>query len=313
MEEDQRGIRASRAFPVAPPFEGAMKVAKNVAAWMAVLTLPVLVAGTMNQGSSAQAQQSYQAKVLSATTGAWQVKGQALLRNATVSADDRANTTRGGELIVNCSTGGVFIYACPNACELKVCNGEHQKPDRSASSSAGTFLGNLSAFATALLTREPKEPVQAYSRTSGVPNDAVLLRDERGVHWGGAFDRVLEGKYCLSVSPLQPAASSAATIVSIEWDRERDGEGVVQAPNLRPGLYGLRKGTPAGAGCSLDTDGTTAWVLIPSPAESQRLSDEWKKSSQSLEELQAADLAESTIVTIRHTVLAGLADSLVTR
>jgi hypothetical protein len=112
---------------------------------------------------------------------------------------------------------------------------------------------------------------------------------------------------------LPAGTSGTLPPFSLDWDRALDAEGIQQVSDLKPGLYGLDKGTLDGDGCKLDADGSTAWVLIAPNVDFERLNGEWKTQAAAIAELDRSGAANATLLTIRHAVLSGLAESLRTR
>jgi hypothetical protein len=158
------------------------------------------------------------------------------------------------------------------------------------------------------MTREPKQLVMAAARSGGNPNDAVVALDERGVHWGPALMRVLEGRYCLQLSQLPAGTSGGDATALLDWDRAVDAEGVASTPGVSPGLHALQKGSPGSNGsCEFDADGTTAWVLVVPAPEFQRLDAAWKQQAVSIADLERGGISLATATTVRHAVLADLA------
>jgi hypothetical protein len=150
----------------------------------------------------------------------------------------------------------------------------------------------------------------AVSRAGGSPSDAVLLQDAKGVHWGPALIRVLEGRYCFRVTSL-PAGNSAPTVrtFTIEWDRDVDAEGAVTVVGLTPGSYWLEKGKPSSTSCIVDQDATPAWVLITAATNFARANTDWKQGQSFLNSLEG-DLGLSASTTLRRALLSSIEDSL---
>ena len=207
------------------------------------------------------------------------------------------------DLVLECPVG-LLTYSCrAYPCRVNAC-AETPSPGITIHRSKGLLSG-----LAALLTREPKEPVIAAARAGGNPSDAVVLRDEKGVHLGPALNRVLEGRYCFRFSSL-PLGRSQPSTLTLDWDRSVDAEGVAQAPALQPGLYALEKGV-AGAGndCRLDMDAPPAWVLVAQAGDFNRLSAEWKQQASAIAQLEQSGASLAAVTTVRHTVLAHLAES----
>lgn len=157
------------------------------------------------------------------------------------------------------------------------------------------------------MTREPREITTLGVRGGGNPADALLLMDAKGVHWGPALARVLEGHYCLRLTPLP---TGTARVLTIDWDRATDAEGIVRAPGVVAGIYSLDKGTPGGAGaCAVESDAKAAWVVIAGEAQFNRENPGWKQRSAEIAQLERSDAGPDAAATLRHALLASLADS----
>jgi len=163
-----------------------------------------------------------------------------------------------------------------------------------------------------LFRRQPKDPVTLGVRSGGNPSDAVVLQDSRGVHWGPALNRVLEGSYCFRLSNLP--ASGTARVFTLMWDRSIEPEGLAAISGITPGLYAIDKGVPgSNTACAADPDGSTAWVLIAGAADFPRVSAAWKGNANWFSHLEQSGTGPSIVATVRHAVLASLADSLQSR
>jgi hypothetical protein len=181
--------------------------------------------------------------------------------------------------------------------------------DPKASDSVLQRLTDKVKYAAAFLGREPKEGVTLGVRAGGNPADAVLLKNAQGVRWGPALNRVIEGRYCLRLNPLPAPARAAPQVFPLEWDRDTDPEGVGQASALVPGLYTLDKGKPgAGGACSVDPDETAAWVLIAIEPQFAKLNVQWKEKATDLAQLERAGTPPPVMASLRHAILAALAD-----
>ena len=140
----------------------------------------------------------------------------------------------------------------------------------------------------------------------GNPVDAVVLQDEKAVHWAPALAGVLEGDYCLAIATLPPSGQTWTT--TLQWDRRRDPEGLAAVPGLQPGLYSLRKGRagaadlPAGVGRRRGLGADRGSAGFP------QLDAEWRSHAASIEELEQAGTSPTLVATVRHAILAGLAE-----
>ena len=241
------------------------------------------------------------------TAGAWTNGTTLVIRGTQPDAGSELVTTAAGDLLIECDNGKQFLYSCKGGCRVKAC-----RQDKSADVDVRE-LQVQPGFWQSLFAREPKQLVVAAARAGGNLSDAVLVQDARGVHWGPALSRVLEGRYCLRLASLTTSGSEQSGSVTIEWDRAVDPEGVAQAA-LKPGLYRAEKGTPAAGGtCQVDADGLPAWLLLTSANEFESVNAKWKQYQQSAGELERANAAPAIIATFRHAALASMADGSGTR
>jgi hypothetical protein len=161
-------------------------------------------------------------------------------------------------------------------------------------------------FVKNFLVREASSPAILAARGTGGTNDAVLLQDEKGVHWGPAFRRVLEGSHCFRVTHLGSAGSTHT--FNIQWDRRVNTEGAVPVQDLTPGGYLLVQGR--GDTCAADPDADPAWVVIAPSSRFPELEAEWQKTEEWVDMLDAQDADSPTLTTVRHAVLAAMAELL---
>jgi hypothetical protein len=78
---------------------------------------------------------------------------------------------------------------------------------------------------------------------------------------------------------------------------------------MAPGLYELEKGTPGtNPICCVDTNATPAWVLVVSQSGFQAVNKEWEDNLAQIEDLEQSGASTSTLTTLRHAILASLAD-----
>ncbi|HYI96940.1 MAG TPA: hypothetical protein VEX68_25580 [Bryobacteraceae bacterium] len=167
-----------------------------------------------------------------------------------------------------------------------------------------TFVAGLSTKLEALWKRKARAPVTLAARAGGSPNDAFLLQDERGVHWGPSLHRVLEGKYCFRLSHLWKDVELKT--FTFEWDRGVDPEGIAKVGDLAPGGYLLEKGL--NGSCTPDPESLPAWVVIAAPDGFAKLNPEWQKSAKWLEQLSSEGASVATVTTARQGVLATMAE-----
>jgi hypothetical protein len=107
---------------------------------------------------------------------------------------------------------------------------------------------------------------------------------------------------------------SGVQVFTLNWNSDRDPEGVAQVANLAPGSYTLEKGIPAAGGnCTADPDATGAWIVIVPESQYSRANALWTKADSEITDLEQSGLSLSTINTIRHALVAGLADSIEAR
>jgi hypothetical protein len=247
--------------------------------------------------------QSRRARVVN--PGKWTIGGRDLARTALLAEGAELTTNAGEPLLLECP--GVLIeYSCRQSpCKLLAC-------DKTGSGIVARtievrrLLLDLSFDLSHLFTREARAPIIAAARAGGNPGDSVLLLDDRGVHWGPALTRVLEGRYCFRMAPL-PANQRKPTTFALNWDRAVDPEAAVALSGVGPGLYSFEKGRDGT--CDADPDAVPAWVLISPAADFQRLNALWRNQAPKFAELEAAELELSTVRTLRRAVLSTLADS----
>ncbi len=237
------------------------------------------------------------------TTGTWTSGNTLVIRGTRLAPNSTLVATAKADLLIECGEGKHFVYSCEKDCKFIACG-------QGSTAGVETHSVNVSAgFWQSLMVREPKQLVVAAARAGGNLSDALLVQDAKGVHWGPALGRVLEGRYCLRLAPLTTSGSSQSTTVTIDWDRAVDAEGIAQS-EVKPGLYRAEKGTPgAGNICQVDTDGVPAWVLLAAANQFGSLSTQWKQHQQSAGELERANVAPSIVATFRQAALASLADS----
>ncbi len=213
-------------------------------------------------------------------------------------------------LVIECPNGIIIAYNCPmDSCQYKVCRDKSAMDVKGASVSEAPTEIPMAIFRYLKKTLsdlvEEKEPryVTAAARAGGSPTDALLLSDTRGVHWGPALHRVLEGKYCLILKHLNKTQEPKTFV--IDWDASVDAEGAKHVPGLEPGGYTLEKGT--GEVCKADPDASPAWVVIaPAPAFNN-LNADWSKTSAWLDQLSKTSTID-TVSAARHAFMRGMAE-----
>ena len=228
--------------------------------------------------------------------------GQVLSRNSSVDRRAPLSSQQPGGIVLECEASIWLSYTCKSGpCRINACSleGTNVSVGRAELPVAGSF--------DFLFRRQPREPVVAASRDGGNPTDAVLMLDASGLHAGPALNRVLEGRYCLKLSPLP---GGLTTSLSIGWDRAIDLEGLVQAPGLVPGLYQLEKGPQAQtSACVPDANGSEAWALVTTPSNFERVSAAWKEQAAVATALERAEAARNAVSAVRRAILAGLAET----
>ena len=246
-------------------------------------------------------------RVVSADSG-WHVSGKRLLRGMPISQKDQLSADTAGDLILECGPQNQLRhYSCARGgCKpVTPCSQGSPEDPAVVVKSVGGLLWNLSN----LLTREPRQPVLAAARAGGDPNDAVVRLDSPRVHLGPALTRVLEGRYCFLLDDL-PASTTTPTMMTLDWDRAIDSQGITTAPGVAPGLYRLQKGTATDGACRADPDGAAAWVLIASAESFARLDSLWKEQAAVAADLERSGASRSTVTTVRHGALAALAETI---
>ena len=246
-----------------------------------------------------------QAKVMKADAG-WTVKSKTLLRGQQLPVSEpivftKTNPGKASALLLDCPGEGIHFYACPSgSCRFTACgNNASAKLGNPVSASHGV----RKRLSELLDDREPHGYVTAAARATNIPNDALLLSDSRGIHWGPALRRVLEGRYCITLKRL--GAQSKPTSFTVNWDSSVDPEGVMPVLGLQPGGYSLEKGRHDS--CKTDADIPPAWIVITAQPQFGTLNADWLRTTSELEKL--ADVASpDAILTARHAYLAGLAD-----
>ncbi len=246
-----------------------------------------------------------QAKVLKADAG-WTAKSKTLLSGQQLLVSEpivftKSNPGKASALLLDCPGEGIHFYSCPTgSCRFTACgNNASAKVEHPVSASHGA----RKRLSELLDDREPQGYVTAAARAANIPNDALLLSDSQGVHWGSALRRVLEGRYCITLKRL--GAQAKPISFAINWDSSVDPEGAVLVPGLQPGGYSLEKGQPDT--CKADSDIPPAWIVVTPQPQFGKLNGDWLRTTDELEKL--ADVSSpGAILTARHAYLAGLAD-----
>lgn len=279
------------------------------------IALSLLLAGgcLLAQGSKAS---DPAARVVSAEQG-WTVSGRAVARGTPISAlDVLIGGTNASSLILDCKSAGWLAYDCGTrpcrvpACAAKIEGVSVLQSDPGGSNARAAGQPQRESWLDALIRRQPKDPVTAGVRAGGNSSDAIVLRDSRGIHWGPAFNRVLEGSYCFRLNTI-PVSGGTPHIFTIMWDRSIEPEGIAAVPGVSQGLYSLDKGmSGANGNCSMDPDASAAWVLIVAEPEYSRVMASWKDNLPWFSHIEQSGANPSVVMTVRHAVLSALADSL---
>ena len=253
-------------------------------------------------------------RVLQAGAGWSSPKGPISKAVKSVPADaDLTGTASAANLILDCQRFGWRLYSCKGAaCKIGVCadsapgvNVLPMNPPPSMLAQLVPGADGLKRLADYFLTREIHAPAILAARAGGSPNDALLLEDAKGVHWGPALKRVLEGAYCFRLSRLGAAASESKTFM-IDWDRAVDPEGIVPVAGLSPGGYVLEKALSRS--CASDPEATPAWVVVAPQNRFSQLAPTWEQAAQWAGELEGQGAGLPAVATARHTVLAAMAE-----
>ena len=244
--------------------------------------------------------------VISADDG-WTADSKKLIRGVKLPASaivtfKKHTTGKASALVLDCPGEGIHFYSCSTgACQhVSICG---EKADGVLKIPAENAHGPLKRISTLFEEREPKNYVTAAARASGSPTDALLLSDTRGIHWGPALRRVLEGRYCLIVKHLGKQQESKTFVIN--WDSALDPQGITPASGLPPGGYSLEKGT--GEVCKADPEAVPAWVVIAPEAAFRKLSVDWPRTLVSLDKL-SEDSSLSTVTAARHAFMASMAE-----
>jgi hypothetical protein len=242
----------------------------------------------------------------------WFLGARKLKPGDALGATAELKGTQATPLILACGKTAWLSYVCSNnGCRVPACSKEVegvkvQRVDvHAADPEAQSEPSNL---LSSFLRHERKTPQTLGVRAGGNPNDAVVLATAAAVHWGPALLRVLEGRYCFRVAPLPDGAARTFTL---DWDRSSDNRGLSPGFILPPGVYSLEK---ANSDCRFDDpDRTPAWVVVAPEAEFSHVDAEWKAYALSIRKLEQDGASPAVVSTVRHAVLATLADSLGTK
>jgi hypothetical protein len=243
-------------------------------------------------------------QVVSAGRGWYQGRTLLLRRTPVDATTPLTSANGGGDLILDCGNRGWIVYHChKDSCSVMPCaEAKTESVDVSRA-----YWAHITEMLNPLVQREQAEPAVSGVRGSGGPSDAVVLQTPQGIHWGPALTRVLEGSYCLRLNRLP---TGPARDFMLNWDRAVEKEGIAQVPNLRPGLYSLAQGKAAGnAACSPDPNLTPAWVLVTPQSAFGQVNKQWEDNSSQVDDIEQTGASTSAVSTLRHAILAWLAQS----
>jgi hypothetical protein len=243
-------------------------------------------------------------RVVSSGRGWYQGK-TLLVRNASADPRTSLSSAKGtGDLILDCGNRGWFIYQCrQDSCNIPPCAESNQ----GGVEVSRAYLAHITEMFSPLVQREQAELAVSGVRGSGGPSDAVVMQTPQGVHWGPTLTRVLEGSYCFRLThvPTGPARS-----FNLNWDRAVEKEGIAVVPDLQPGLYAIAEGKAASGGaCTPDSSLAPAWVLVVPQASFPQIDKQWQEDSAQVDDIEQAGASTSAVTTLRHAILAWLAQS----
>ena len=224
------------------------------------------------------------------------------------------------DLVVECENKVWIAYTCKKLpCRVMACSENVPKDNLDAKRVSPVIRGESSSsessggLFSSLFKRQPATLAVLGVREGGHPNDALVRQTGTELHLGPGLNRVLEGKYCFRFTPL-PSGSAAPQTAVMDWDRSTDSEGILQAPNLKPGLYTIEKSPSEAAGaCTFEQEKTPAWILIASEADFTRLQPDWKDYTNQMHDIERSGASPTVLLTVRHALLARLADSTQTK
>ena len=266
------------------------------------------VLATLLIGLLASQQASLPAATVASAAGSWQAAGGALTRGKAVTVGEMLTATAPGGLLLDCPNE-LVAYSCRgNDCGTQACEQKSIGQVRRTVIRSKAQAPAARGWMDALFRREPREPIVAVARAGGNPVDAVLLAEGRGVQWGPALMRVLEGRHCFRLTSLPANPGARSVSFTLDWDRTLDATAVQSVPGLASGLYLLEKGPASAGACQPDADGVPSWVLISAANSFAQLNATWQAENEALTKLETEDVDVASIRAMRHAVLAALAD-----
>lgn len=243
----------------------------------------------------------------------WTVDGEKLRRQQLLTHGREMKSAASSELLLDCTKNLaeplLLVYRCAQASVVRVCDTSQSCSVRKMVPEG--FIKRWSGMFAALFIRESAAPVTLGVRAAGNVTDSVVRQEGDRVAWAPALARVLEGKHCFQLSAL-PSDGKVSNFM-LDWDPEDAAkkDGVAPLPGLKSGTYTLRRGAPGASGsCQIeDPDAAPAWVLVTPAASFERIRGEWESNTPALEKL-AQDASPAVAATLRHALLASLADSI---
>jgi hypothetical protein len=252
-------------------------------------------------------------RVVNAEKG-WVMEGSPVERGDRLSSDKLLSTQDSGDLTLDCGTPGWLSYSCRTGhCSVRPCDKGAGLEVRRVDLGAAGFLLVAGDHISALFEREPKTPVMAVTRSTGSPSDALLLQNSQGLHLGGTLARVLEGQYCVRLARLPTKTAAMPRVISLNWDRAVDAEGIARTASLTPGTYLLQLGTPGGvaktSACMPEPEAVPAWVVIAPESRFARANADWNDKQARLDTLERSGASAALVATLRHAVLSSISES----
>lgn len=245
----------------------------------------------------------------------WSLDGRAVPRElpATATLTGAASS----EIILRCGESIMLSYACAaDRCRVPVCATEVPSVKVSRvdpGAWAAKPKASLAQILSAYFARTPTDVVGLGVRAAENLTDAVVHQAGDKVLWAPVLVRLLEGSYCFQLEGLPAGIGSKRVIFELDWDPEDPGkkDGAAQLPGLAPGIFALHRGTSrSGGSCQIeDPDAAPTWALVVADPRFDAINAEWRSFSPDLAKV-AAENSPGVAATLRHMVLANLADSI---